>query len=360
MKSKYIFRVLFSTMLGLIVSCSNDDDSSSSKLSPVTLEFEGLPNPNLPEDNPLTTEGIELGRRLFYEKALSKDESISCASCHAQTNAFSDTNQFSSGVGGAKGKRQAMAIFNMAWNNNQFFWDGRANLLRDQSIMPIQDHLEMNETLENVILKLNDLPGYKDRFNSVFGTSEISSLNISLALEQFMLSIVSNNSRYDKYKRGEISLTSSEERGRKLFFEDYNKFFPDASGADCAHCHSGANFENNEYMNNGLDALADQTDIGREGVTSDIMDKAKFKVTSLRNIELTPPYMHDGRLKTLDEVIEHYNSGIQLSPSVHPALRDTEEKGLFLDTQDKKDLIAFLKTLTDNTLATNPAYSNPF
>jgi len=343
----------------LALSCSSDDDSMT-ELTPVTFDFKGLPSPTFPDDNLLTEEGVELGRRLFYEKALSKDGSMSCASCHNQSTAFSDTNKFSIGVEGEPGGRQAMAIFNMAWNTNEFFWDGRAHLLRDQSLLPIQDPLEMNETLENVISKITELPGYTDRFNTVFGSKVITELNISLALEQFMNSIISIDSKYDRFKRNEITLSDAEERGRQLFFTEYNKFFPEISGADCAHCHSGFNFENNEYMNNGLDNLSDQTDIGREKVTSNTMDRAKFKVTSLRNIALTPPYMHDGRFETLEEVIDHYNSGIKLSPSVNPAIADTEENGLFLTEQDKQDLVAFLKTLTDEVLMTNSDYSDPF
>ena len=355
-----LFRGISIVAMGLLaLSCSSDDDSSTT-LTPLTIDFKDIPVPYFPDDNLLTEEGVELGRRLFYEKALSKDGSMSCASCHNQETAFSDTNQFSIGVEGEPGGRQAMAIFNMAWNTNEFFWDGRAHLLRDQSLLPIQDPLEMNETLENVIAKLTDLPEYTDRFNKVFGSKVITELNISLALEQFMNSIISIDSKYDRFKRNEVSLTDSEERGRQLFFTEYNKFFPDVSGADCAHCHGGFNFENDEYMNNGLDILANQTDIGRENVTSNPMDRAKFKVTSLRNIELTPPYMHDGRFKTLEEVVDHYNSGIQLSPSVNPAIADTEEEGLFLTEQDKQDLVAFLKTLTDEVLMTNPDYSNPF
>lgn len=359
MKSYLLMGISIVAMGMLVLSCSSDDDSTQA-LTPLTLDFKGLPEPNFPDDNLLTKEGVELGRRLFYEKALSKDGTMSCASCHNQSTAFSDTNRFSIGVEGLPGGRQAMAIFNMAWNTNEFFWDGRAHLLRDQALLPIQDELEMNETLENVIAKLTELPEYTDRFHQVFGSAEITELNISLALEQFMNSIISIDSKYDKYKRNEVTLTDSEERGRQLFFTEYNKFFPDLSGADCAHCHSGFNFENDEYMNNGLDELANQSDIGREKVTDNPMDKAKFKVTSLRNIALTPPYMHDGRFQTLEEVIDHYNSGIKSSPSLNPAIQDTQQEGLFLDAQDKQDLVAFLKTLTDERLMTNPDYSNPF
>jgi|TARA_B110000967_G_C18894547_1_gene569644 cytochrome c peroxidase len=318
-----------------------------------------LPTPNLPSDNPLTVAKVTLGKMLFYEKAMSLDETINCASCHNQANAFSDINQFSEGVRGALGERQAMAVFNMAWHENEFFWDGRAHLLRDQSIGPIENPLEMGETLENVIVKLTN-KGYGDKFIRAFGSEEITSLKISLALENFMLSIISDDSKYDRYLAGNATLSDSEERGRVLFFGEYNEFFPNLSGADCAHCHSGNNFENDLYMNNGLDMDAGFLDFGREEATGNIADRAKFKVTSLRNIEVTPPYMHDGRFQTLEEVVNHYNSNVQNSSTVDPALLGTTSTGLMLDALEQEDLINFLKTLTDNTFLNNPDYSDPF
>lgn len=312
------------------------------------------------KDNPPTKEGVALGRMLFHETMLSKDGSQSCASCHLQSHGFTDTARFSVGVEGKKGKRQAMSVFNTAWHTNEFFWDGRAHLLRDQSLKPIQDPLEMNETLENVVSKLSASESYKNQFIRAFGSNEITAEKISLAMEQFMNTIVSNQSRYDKYLAGEIQLTASEERGRQLFFLEYNEFLPNQSGADCAHCHGGFNFTNNRYMNNGLDAAGQQSDIGREEVTKSSSDKAKFKVPSLRNIALTAPYMHDGRFQTLEEVVDHYDNGIKKSGSLDPALLATTNTGLRLTAQDKADLVAFLKTLTDNSLATNPSYSSPF
>lgn len=323
-----------------------------------SLEYGAFPDPDF-GDNPLTVEGVNLGRMLFYEKMLSKDNSISCASCHKQENGFSDPDQFSEGVGGARGKRQAMSTFNTAWHTNEFFWDGRAHLLRDQSLLPIQDELEMDETLENVIDKLQNEDKYKIQFIKVFGDQEITSDRMSLALEQFMNSIVSCQSRYDKYLTGEESLTESEKRGMELFFAEYNPSFPETSGADCAHCHSGFNFSNNRYMNNGLDEEAEQDDIGRAKVSGDDRDKAKFKVTTLRNIELTAPYMHDGRFNTLEEVVDHYNANIKISPTLDPALEYTTQTGLMLTDQDKEDLIAFLKTLTDEELGQDVRYSDP-
>ena len=297
---------------------------------------------------------------LFYEPLLSKDGTQSCASCHRQEDAFSDTLRLSIGVEGLPGKRQAMAVFNMAWNTNEFFWDGRAHLLRDQALLPIQDPLEMNETLENVISKLSADKTYTDQFIRAFGSNEITAEKMALAMEQFMLSIVSFESKYDRYLAGEVELTASEQRGLDLYFTEYNPFFPEDSGADCAHCHGGINFENDLYMNNGLDVDADFVDIGREAVTERPQDRARFKVPSLRNIALTPPYMHDGRFQTLEEVIEHYDNGIQESSTIDPALLATKMTGLMLTAQDKIDLVNFLKTLTDEKFLNNPAYQSPF
>lgn len=362
MKAFYVWG-LACIMLSL-GSCKKDTEPSSSSVvydnTPYALQIGNLSTPTIAPDNPLTIQGVKLGRMLFYEDKLSSDESLNCASCHRQQHAFSDSNRFSIGVKGLPGGRQAMAVFNLAWNQNQFFWDGRANLLRDQSLMPIQDHLEMNETLDNVVAKLSADQVYKDQFIRAFGTNEINSHRISLALEQFMNSIVSYNSKYDQYLRGDATLSPSEERGRKLYFAEYNPFFPDQSGADCAHCHSPSNFENNMYMNNGLYTEAQITDIGRQKVTNDAMDKGKMRVPSLRNIEVTGPYMHDGVFNTLEEVVEHYNSGIQSSSTLDPTLQNTQGTGLMLDAQDKADLVAFLKTLTDQDLLNNPAYSDPF
>ena len=174
-----------------------------------------------------------------------------------------------------------------------------------------------------------------------------------------MNSIVSYNSKYDQHLAGTATLTDSEERGRKLFFTEFNPFFPDQAGADCAHCPDGDNFENDQYMNNGLDADADFTDKGREDATEKPEDRAKFKVPSLRNIEMTPPYMHDGRFNTLEEVVDHYNEGIKSSSTVDPAILNTVD-GLKLTAEDKTDLVNFLKTMTDNDLLTNPEYASPF
>lgn len=357
---------LSTIIFGIVIAagCRKDPEPSEDQVTyddtPYMLEYGALPNPDIAVDNPLSEQGVRLGRMLFYETMLSSDGTQSCASCHRQTDGFSDTAQFSIGVEGLPGGRQAMPIFNMAWHSNQFFWDGRANLLRDQSLLPIQDPLEMNETLENVISKLSNSEVYNDQFVRAFGSSAVTSERISLALEQFMNSIVSYDSKFDRYLAGLEQLSESELRGLELFEAEYNPFFPDESGADCAHCHGGANFENDDYMNNGLDTDDDFADIGRENVTGDPADRAKFKVSSLRNIELTPPYMHDGRFQTLEEVIDHYNDGIQNSSTVDVTVQNTIDTGLMLDDQDKEDLLNFLKTLTDETYRNNPDYTSPF
>jgi cytochrome c peroxidase len=359
--TKYILTLLLISVL-TIIACSPDEPEEVITKDETPHQFENgsFPMPDLPSDNPLTVQGVELGRMLFYETMLSKDGSQSCATCHDQNNGFSDSARFSIGVELLPGRRQAMPIFNMAWHTNQFFWDGRANLLRDQALKPIQDALEMNETLDNVIAKLTASEMYRNQFMRAFGSEEITDTKMALAMEQFMLSIVSHDSKYDKFLAGEVQLTASEERGRVLFETEYNPFFPNSSGADCAHCHGGNNFDNNQYMNNGLDTDANITDIGREEVTMNSADKAKFKVPSLRNIAVTAPYMHDGRFRSLMRVVDHYNSGIRTSATTDQALMNTQQTGLLLTTTDKQDIVNFLRTLTDDVYLNKTAYKTPF
>jgi cytochrome c peroxidase len=326
---------------------------------PYNLEIGSFPKPDIALDNLLTREGVKLGRMLFYEKMLSRNNTQACASCHNQSTAFSDTNKFSIGVNNLPGGRHAMSVFNMAWHSNEFFWDGRSHLLRDQALKPIQDHLEMDETLLNIVSKLKASSIYTAQFKKAFGTESIDTFLISKALEQFMNSIVSNNSKYDKYLEGTTTLTTQEERGRFLFFTEYNPSFPNASGADCQHCHGGSNFENDKYMNNGIDNDASITDIGRQKVTNNPNHKGAFKVTTLRNVELTFPYMHDGRFKTLEEVVDHYNL-VKNSTTLDPSFQQQLPNGLQLSASDKQALVAYLKTLTDTKLTTDTRYSSPF
>ncbi len=209
-----VFLITFSIVL--TVGCAKAPEPIWDA-TPYTLAFGGLPEPELPADNPLTEQGVKLGRMLFYETRLSGDNSMACASCHKQENAFSDTNRFSVGIDGLEGHRQAMSAVNMLWNTNGYFWDGRVQKLRDQSIMPIQDPLEMNETMENVVEKLEQDTLYTHQFFRAFGSENISSYRIGLALEQFMNSIVSYRSKYDLYLEGTATFTEEEELGMDLF-----------------------------------------------------------------------------------------------------------------------------------------------
>lgn len=359
-----IILVLF-TSAAVFESCKKSEPDDLIEENPGSgnetyfLEYGSLPEPQLPDDNLPTLKGVELGRMLFYEMKLSANNAMSCASCHDQGSAFADVTAFSLGVQGLPGTRNSMAVFNMAWNMNEFFWDGRAHLLRHQSLMPIEDELEMNDSLPNVISKLEATPIYPARFKEAFGTEEINSELLSMALEQFMNSIVSYNSKFDDYQAGLVELTEQEERGRFLFFTEYNPAFPEASGADCQRCHGGANFENDSYMNNGLDTDDEFVDFGRENVTENTLDRAKFKVTYLRNIALTSPYMHDGRFNTLAEVVDHYNL-VKNSSTLDGSFQKQLPDGLQLTDNDKAALVAFLKTLTDYQLINDPRYSNPF
>jgi cytochrome c peroxidase len=328
--------------------------------TPYALQYGDFPPPVLPDDNKPTVAGVQLGRMLFYEKMLSKDGTQACADCHVQGDAFSDIRRFSIGVEGLPGKRQAMPVMNLAWHRNGLFWDGRAPLLRDQALKPIQDPLEMNETLPNAVAKLAADKRYTDQFVRAFGEADITPERMALALEQFMLSVVSHDSKWDKYKRGEVTLSDSEERGRVLFFAEFDPFGTER-GAECFHCHGGFNFTNDEFMNNGLDPDAAQTDPGRRSVSGNAADMAKFKVPSLRNIALTAPYMHDGRFSTLEAVIDHYNTGVQQSATMDELLQyNVQPGGLQLSAQDKADLVAFLQTLSDPSFLANQAYRSPF
>ncbi|MBK9247718.1 MAG: c-type cytochrome [Ignavibacteria bacterium] len=361
MKNVVVLLVL--SCLLVLNSCS---DTTTTPTTPVvydstlySLDFQGLPVIAAPPDNRLTVQGVRLGKMLFFETMLSKNGTQSCATCHQQKDGFSDIRQFSIGVENKPGKRQAMALFNLAFHKNGLFWDGRAASIREQSLKPIQDPLEMNETLENVVQKLSASQTYRDQFIRAFGSDTITPLKISLALEQFEFTLISGNSLYDKSVRKEVVLTAEQERGRKLFFTEFDPTGK-VKGAECFHCHGGPDFSNHDYINNGLDMEANFSDVGRFEVTKNPRDRAKFKVTSLRNIAVTPPYMHDGRFKTLEEVVNHYNTGTKNSSTIDILMQyNLQPGGLGLSEQDKSDLVAFLKTLTDETFLSNTSFAAP-
>lgn len=354
-----IFFFLVFTSL-ILFSCEKDESRVEYDPTPYILDFGNFPPPPLPSDNMPTHAGVQLGRMLFYEKALSKNGTIACADCHQQKDMFDDIRQFSIGVDNLPGHRQAMPVFNLAWHRIGFFWDGRAATIRDQALRPIQDPLEMNESLDNVVTKLSGMQLYHDQFIRAFGSSDITPARIGLAIEQFELTIISVDSKYDRFEHGLATLTEAEERGRQLYFGNQDPL-NGVKGAECVHCHGGPNFANDFFVNNGLDAEDDFKDMGRFEITHLESDRAVFKVPSLRNIALTPPYMHDGRFATLEEVIEHYITGVKPSSTLHHSMEhNIQHGGLQLNSQDKSDLLEFLKTLTETGVLTNEKYSSPF
>lgn len=303
-----------------------------------------FPRPNLPTDYPLTNERVRLGRSLFFESSLSKNNTISCSSCHSPQSAFVNDTKKSFGFLGQKTKRHSMPVFNLAWKNTPFFWDGRIPNLREQILEPIQDPLEMGETLPGVIQKLEKIPDYAALFEGAFGDSEITSERLAIAIEQYLLVLTSVDSRFDRATKGQEKLTEQEQEGLRLFMTENDPRLG-LRGADCFHCHSGAFFTNHRFHNNGLPPR--DGDLGREQATGLKSDRLKFSTPSLRNIALTAPYMHDGRFTTLEEVVDFYSEEIHRSPTLDPNIAKHRGNGLQLKEDEKAALIAFLKTLSD-------------
>ncbi|MNJ86371.1 Cytochrome c551 peroxidase precursor [compost metagenome] len=293
------------------------------------------------ENNPQSFARFTLGRHLFYDPLLSSDQTVSCATCHIGAHAFSGHNDaLSTGVNGLVGTRNSPSIANMAWTP-AFMWDGGINHIEVMPIAPLTNPVEMNETLINLVSKLSASDHYKKLFKAAYGTEEITDQRILRAFAQFMMMIVSDNSKYDQVKRGEASFTATEQQGYALFQQK------------CSQCHTEPLFTDYSYRNNGLDtAFADP---GRFLITHLANDKGKFKVPSLRNVEVTYPYMHDGRYFTLNQVLNHYSSGVRHSATLDPLL----DNGIPLTSAEKSQIIAFLKTLTDTEIMNNYWLSEP-
>jgi cytochrome c peroxidase len=309
-----------------------------------------FPQANWPADNLSTAAGIALGQRLFHEPRLSINNSQSCASCHDPSFALADPRPTSAGAEGQRGVRNALPLFNLAWKP-AFFWDGRAPSIRAQVLQPIQDPQEMHETLDHVLAKLGADAEYPAAFERTFGSREITADRLARALEQYLLTLISADAKMDRLVRGAAELTAEEHRGFELFFTESDPA-RGIRGADCFHCHGGANFTNYQFLNNGLDADGARTDAGRQQFTGTVQDAGRFMVPSLRNVALTAPYMHDGRFKTLDEVLEHYDHGVQPSATLDPNLaKHLPYGGLHLTAEEKSALLAFLRTLTDDGFA---------
>jgi cytochrome c peroxidase len=287
----------------------------------------GLKPVPIPKDNPQTAEKIALGMQLFFDKRLSKDNTVSCASCHAPEKGFSNGERFATGVGGAKGGRSAPSVINAAYYRQQF-WDGRAASLEEQALGPIANPIEMSLSIEDAVGRLNGIAGYKSQFQKIFGT-DANSAGIAKAIAAYERTVLSGNAPFDKFKAGDKSaLSKASERGRKLFF----------GKANCAACHAGSNFSDNSYHNIGIGMDAKKPDVGRVTVSKLGGDTGAFKTPTLREIARSAPYMHDGSLKTLEEVVEHYARG-----GIANEWLDEELFPLRLNAADKADLVTFLK-----------------
>lgn len=363
---KSLYTYLFIFFLSLLWgSCRYDVVEPSVDVSfsatPYELEIPPFfPPMDIPESNPLTVEGVELGRYLFWEQQLSGDNTQSCGSCHFPEHSFSDPAQFSTGITGAVGTRQAMALVNLGWARD-YFWDGRALTLEDQIREPVPNPIEMNQAWEDALEKLRSDPLYPPLYEAAFGSPEITEDRTVRAIASFLRTMISADSKFDQWRRGEYTLTDSEYNGYQLFNReggDPEEVQGGEFGADCFHCHVEAGLQFSDYLahNNGLDSQF--TDLGYGGITGNPLDFGKFKTPSLRNVELTAPYMHDGRFESLEEVVEHYNSGGNPSETIDPFMKYTTG-GLSLSDQSKQDLIAFLKTLTDVSFTTNPDFQDP-
>jgi cytochrome c peroxidase len=330
--------------IAMLYACSKTEIAQ-----PQTEEIRFVVPSNFPDavykfdGNILTDNGFALGKKLFYDPRLSADKTISCGSCHQQFAGFANIDhKVSHGVDNCQGKRNAPVLFNLAWQR-EFFWDGGAKNLEIVPINALTDVCEMKTDLNTVIAFLNNTSPYPQLFKAAFGSSTVNSQNLLRAFAQFTAAMVSANSKYDKVIRKEANFSSDEQQGYQLFKDK------------CANCHTEPLFTNLNYVNNGLDF--NSVDEGRKTITGLAIDKGKFRVPTLRNIELSSPYMHDGRFNTLEKVLEHYNSGVQQNENLDLSLAKSTQLGIPLSTIQKQQIISFLKTLTDDEFIKNKIFS---
>lgn len=355
-------KYLLLIFIGIVFFLSCKKDKVGYEPTPYQLEIPShFPSMIIPEDNPMTVEGVELGRFLFYEKKLSGDNTMSCGSCHAPSAAFSDHNQFSTGIDGIQGTRNSMALINLGWQNF-FFWDGRSKTLEEQILLPVRDPIEMHEKWSHAMSELAQDEKYRNRFYKAFGTSQPDSINAAKAIAQFLRTLISGKSKFDvmyKYENNLPLSASEQEIYNTVTVGEWGGYdlFKSLNGADCFHCHNGPLMQVQKFSNNGLDATFN--DLGRGAITGNANDNGKFKVPTLRNIEFSAPYMHDGRFATLDDVIDHYSHFIQISPTIDPLIEFANQGGVQLDAQEKSLIKQFLLTLSDEEFINNPAFKEP-
>lgn len=354
---KYILPLV---LIAGVWSCQEDDPATNDnayQATPYQLDVPaGFPQPQIPADNPMTVEGVELGRHLFYETALSGDNSMSCGSCHMQERAFTDATPTSVGIDGIAGRRKAMPLFNLAFHDN-FMWDGREVTLEDQALGPITDPIELNADMNQVIQRLSSISDYPPMFKKAFGDKKVTPDRIAKAIAQFERTMISANSKFDRVvriKNGE-SFTAQEQAGHDIFFSETG---------DCFHCHGaveskflmGAFGKDLQFVNNGT--KAQYQDEGRAEITGLEEDVGKFKVPSVRNVEFSFPYMHDGSIPNLDSLIGFYNFGGHNHPNIDPNMKAAGTGRGWTQAQ-RNALAAFLRTLTDDSFLQDSAFANP-
>ncbi len=338
------FRNVF-LFLGLILTaaCGRNSDPA------LPNSYKGFEKPiNFPPvvysnpKNGVSEAGFELGKTIFYDPSLSRNGKVSCGSCHAQVHGFADHNTpVSFGVDGKMGKRNSPPLFNLAWHPS-FMWDGGVNNLEIMPVAPFTDSLEMDETMANVVLKLQHNSKYPSLFQAAFGDTSITDQRLLFALAQFMKMLVSADAKYDQVQNKKATFSTSEQNGFNIF------------QTNCIACHQPPLFTDFSFANNGNGTFS--SDLGRERITLDPTDKGKFKVPSLRNVSLTYPYMHNGNIRTLDQVLDHYTN---LDTTMHQNLDTRLRKPIVLNDDEKADLKAFLQTLTDYTFISNHQFSEP-
>lgn len=358
--------ILSFLFLTVTIGCDHDPQSFLDDLTHIPFEPtdyivnqpQGWPILEVPESNPMTTEGVQLGRKLFYDPILSADSTISCASCHQQTANFSDNLPIGKGIDDRLGDRSSMSLLDIGYHYNGLFWDGRSETLEDQALHPIENPNEMGDDWIPIENKLQYHSTYPTLFRKAFGINSSKDIDRNLvakAIAQFERTIVSSgNSKYDKVIRGEAFFTEDELEGYEIFF-DASLDLPDG---ECAHCHNAPLFTINDYLNNGLqtaETFGDFEDPGFGVTSGKEIDMGKFKIPTLRNIEYSAPYMHDGRFETLEEVMEHYLSGGHQSPNRDPLIYE-----LNLNGEQANQIIAFLRTLSDTAVLNNKKLSSPF
>jgi cytochrome c peroxidase len=346
---------VFVILLFIVIICWGGKFKTTPYVFPSLLYF-----PTMPENksNPITNQAVLLGRYLFYDKILSVDSTMSCGSCHKQQYAFSDSpNDFSVGRNGVRMPRNTMALFNLAWYP-AMFWDGKAASIEEQVFHPVRNTMEMNLNWVDASKRVSKNKFYKGLFSEAFNTKHIDSVLISKAIGQFLRSIISHQSKYDRVLNGEDLFTEGERQGFVLM--------NDQSKGDCLHCHTtdadvlGTTLT---FSNNGLDDVTNSSDFKDKGygaITGKATDNGKFIIPSLRNILLTAPYMHDGRFKTLEQVLDFYSDGVKQCANIDSKMGFSHQGGAHLSQEEKQKIISFLKTLTDSVFISNPEYADPF